>query len=87
MTSLMSLLMLLYSRNGCNLIWLKLSVFLDKGNDAENKKPSSDVLFIHTRQTLSNSKLVLNIKNVSFQNIGNSSFIIFIRLHLNIVSV
>ena len=38
--------MLLYSRNGRNLILLKLSVFLDKGNDAENLKPSSGVLFI-----------------------------------------
>ena len=36
--------MLLYSRNGCNLILLKLSVFLDKGNDAENLKPSYGVL-------------------------------------------
>ena len=45
-TSLTSLLMLLYSRNGCNLILLKLSVFLDKGNDAENLKPSSGVLSI-----------------------------------------
>ena len=26
----------------------KLSVFLDKGNDAENLKPSSGVLFIFT---------------------------------------
>ena len=36
------------------------------------------------RQKLSNSKLVLNIKNVSYQNIGNSSFIIFIWLYSSI---
>ena len=41
------LFMLLYSRNGCNLILLKLSVFLDKGNDAENLKPSSGVFFLY----------------------------------------
>ena len=45
-----------------------------------------DVRNIYThRQKLSNSKLVLNQKkNVSYQNMGNSSFIIFIWLHSNV---
>ena len=46
----------------------------------------SQLTYTH-RQKLSNSKLVLNIKNVSYQNIENSSFIIFIWLHSYRVSV
>ena len=46
--------MLLYSRNiRCNLILLKPSVFLDKGNDAKTLKTSSDVyLYMYIRINL-----------------------------------
>ena len=74
--------------DACNVVLLLVDVDLDACNAVLRLVDVDEDVYvmwcynwlIYThRQKLSNSKLVLNIKkNVSYQNIGNSSFIIFI---------